>query len=87
MKALAVFPSSREVRLVDQPEPMIAGRPKSNCAYSRPGSAGPTVRSPRSSTARRPLTLPTWSLGTNHLAKSLKWAAVSPAWHPATWRC
>ena len=25
MKALAVFPSSREVRLIDQPEPMIAG--------------------------------------------------------------
>ena len=25
MKALAVFPSSREVRLIDQPEPVIAG--------------------------------------------------------------
>ena len=25
MKALAVFPSSREVRLIDQPEPMIGG--------------------------------------------------------------
>ena len=37
MKALAVFPSSREVRLIDQPEPVIAG-PTGSSAAGLPAS-------------------------------------------------
>jgi hypothetical protein len=51
MKAFAVFPSSREVRLIDRPEPVIAG-PTGSSAAGLPASqdlwgrrrAGPGAR-------------------------------------------
>ena len=72
MKALAVFPSSREVRLIDTPEPVIAG---------------PTVRLRCSSTAHRQRTPAHLVIGHEALGEVIDVGSGVTGLGPATWPC
>ncbi len=87
MKALAVFPSSREVRLIDQPEPRIGGTTEVKLRILEAGICGTDREITSFHYGTPPLTLPTWSSGMKRSVKSLMSGAGLPAWRAETWRC
>ena len=71
MKALAAFPSSREVRLIDEPEPVITGPTEVKLRILEAGICGTDREITSFHYGTPPVNSPYLSLGMKHLAKSL----------------
>lgn len=74
MKAVAVFPGTHEVRVIDEPQPQVIRGTEVLLRMRRSASAARTGRSPRSSTANRRRARTTSSSDTRRWARWWRWA-------------